>query len=289
MAQIPSDAELANANLQYLNGNFYLLVTCYLPKTADRRRIIPKRSVGIDGGIAHQLTLSNGIQIQYGIPISKKLRKLYRRLARCTYGSKNYVKCLRRLRQYFIKWTNQKQDTINQIVHLLTQHYQLIAFQKDPLKAWQRIWGRRTLNTALGKLFTTLEKRAVIPIPINQWEPTTKRCSECQMNLPKALPLNQRVFICPNPKCGVRMGRDLNGSTTMEKLGTGEFEPINSEIPLPVERWEPMPPEANTSIRELQNRFHRLPYVSAQVLPVKEEATSFLSESESDPIGSRAW
>ena len=288
MAQIPMDAEFANANLQYKNGDFYLLVTCYLPKTPERRKNVSKRSIGVDGGIAHQFTLSNGIQLDYEIPITKQIRKLYRRLARRSYGSKNYVKTLQQLRRHFKKWNNQKNDTINQIVHLLTYHYQLIAFQTDPHKAWQRIWGRRSLNTALGKLFTTLTKRAVIPIPIDQWEPTTKRCSACGTNLPKAVPLTQRIFICSNPKCCIRLDRDLNGSTTMEKLGTGEFEPINTEILLPLERWESMPPEANTAIQELRNRFDRLPFVSAQVLPAKEEAPSFLAESARDPLGSRA-
>ena len=285
MTQIPADAEFAKVHLQYRNGDFYLLVTCYLPKNTKHQRIVPKQAVGVDGGIAHQLTLSNGIQLQYGIPIAKQIRKLYRRLARRQYGSKNYVKTLRQLRRYFIKWNNQKQNTINQIVSLLTRHYQLIAYQKDPLRAWQRIWGRRTLNTALGQLFTTLEKRAVRPIPINQWEPTTKRCSECATNLPEALPLNQRLFMCPNPACQIQLNRDQNAATTMEKIGTGQFEALNSEIilPLPTERWESMPLETNTAIQALCDRFHRLPFVSAQVLSMKEEATSFLADSASDP------
>ncbi len=70
--QIPDTVgvEVGEAKLRYINREFYLLVTAYLAKTEIRmtkRKSIPDQIIGIDGGIANQLTLSNGIQINYNI------------------------------------------------------------------------------------------------------------------------------------------------------------------------------------------------------------------------------
>lgn len=274
--QIPNDAELANAKLRYKDGDFFFHVTTYLPQDYSRKESVPLKAIGIDGGIAHQLTLSNGIQVHYNITIDKKIRRLCRQLARKKYGSKNYVKTLRRLRRLFARWTRQKGDTVNQIVSLLTSHYQIICFQKDHVANWQRIWGTRILNTALGALFTTLDKRAVTPVPLIQWVATTKRCSNCGHVLTKTLSLSQRTFNCPN--CGFTQQRDWNAARCIKQLGLSYLEAdFPSQFELAAERSEVTPPEIDTSTQLLSQLFAQLPFVSAHVLSLNEEAPSFTS------------
>ncbi|MFX1255579.1 MAG: RNA-guided endonuclease TnpB family protein, partial [Promethearchaeota archaeon] len=161
--QIPSDAEFAASKLISRTGDFYVHVTVYLPSSYSRKKNVLLASTGIDGGIAHQLTLTNGVQITYDIPIPFRIKRLYRMLSKKQYGSTNYVKTLRQLRRAFGHWTNKKRDVINKLVSILSSHYQIICYQDDPLTAWQRIWGSRLLNTALGALFTSLAERAVTP------------------------------------------------------------------------------------------------------------------------------
>jgi len=288
LAQVPPDAEFAEAKLRFVNTEFYLLVTCYLPKTEVRkqkREQVPKLIVGIDAGIKNQLTLSNGIQIHYNIVAPKNFSQSCKNLSRKKYGSKNYIKSKTKLQKKYKTWNNRKKDTINQLVNKITSSYYYIIFQNDPIANWQRLFGKRLLNTALGQLFTTLEKRAVSSCVIDQWQPTTKRCSNtsCGYNLPKSLPLGQRMFICP--KCGFKCERDLNAARVDEQLGTGELKPIphrnknkkvktDDYIIFPSGRRKIMPLETNTAIQDLKQSLDRLPYVSVQVLSVKKEAPS---------------
>ena len=111
--QIPADAEFAASKLLFRTGDFYVHVTTYLPAFHSHKRQVPSASTGIDGGIAHQLTLSNGVQITYDIPIPGRIKRLYQVLSKKQYGSKNYVKPLRQLRRAFGQWTNQKQDVVH--------------------------------------------------------------------------------------------------------------------------------------------------------------------------------
>ncbi len=69
--------------------------------------------------------------------------------------------------------------SFNKITHILTTSYQLICYQEDPIKNWQRLWGSKILNTNLGALLRTLEKKALTPCPVGQWTATTKCCHNC--------------------------------------------------------------------------------------------------------------
>ncbi|OLS25305.1 MAG: hypothetical protein HeimC3_15190 [Candidatus Heimdallarchaeota archaeon LC_3] len=288
--QVPKDAELAEAKLRYISGDFYLLVTCYLPITSTSKKTITneqqkqqkrveiaKQVLGIDGGIANQLTLSNGIQITYNIQIPEKLSQLCKRLSKKKYASKKYVKTKIKLQKRYKKWTNRKIDTTNKIISRITNNYAYVAFQDDSITNWQRLWGTRLLNTALGRLFTTLERRVVSSCVIDKWEPTSKRCSDCGYILLKQVPLDERVFQCLNPECRLELERDWNASIVDKKLSIGELASINSEINhrFPQELRKKMPLETSTSIQELCQSLDRLPFVSAQVLSMKREALSF--------------
>ena len=136
LAQVPADAEFFEAKLRYVNSEFYLLVTCYLPKTDTRKQKhnqIPELIVGIDAGIKNQLTLSNGIQIQYNIESQKKFRQFCKNLSKKMYGSQNYIKSKTKLTKKYKTWNNRKKDTINQLVNRITHNYSYIIYQNDPI------------------------------------------------------------------------------------------------------------------------------------------------------------
>ena len=93
--QIPKNAELAEAHLVKKASGYYLHVVCYLPKEDVLKEIGERRlkePIGIDLGIKHQLTLSNGEKFSWYIPESKRLKRLQKSLSRKQKGSKNYWK-----------------------------------------------------------------------------------------------------------------------------------------------------------------------------------------------------
>ncbi|MFX1537614.1 MAG: RNA-guided endonuclease InsQ/TnpB family protein, partial [Promethearchaeota archaeon] len=265
LKQIPNEAEFANAKLLQRHGDFYLHITTY---TSKQSRIIPEQSIGLDFGIKHQLTLSNGIKVEYNLLIPRRIRKLYQRLAKKQYGSKNYVKIKTDLQKAFRKWMNRKRDVTNKLTNLLTTHYQCICFQDDPIANWQRLWGRHILNTNLGALFTNLKERSVTPCIVDQWSATTKRCAACGYVLEVPLSLSQRVFQCP--ECGYRVDRDVNAAQSIEHLG---LQLVDFDVP--AGRRELTPLETCTSTLALVDLLTQIPFVRASA--VNERGSSMAS------------
>ena len=85
LKQLPKDADFTNAVLLWKHGDFYLHVAVY---TAKKENYVPEKSIGIDLGIMHQLTLSAGIVVDYTIKMPANLRRLYQNLSRKVPGSK---------------------------------------------------------------------------------------------------------------------------------------------------------------------------------------------------------
>ena len=214
LQQLPKDADFSSAVLLWKHGDFYLHVTVY---TAKKEKNVPERSIGIDIGIKHQLTLSAGVIIDYTIKMPVNLRKLYQSLARKVKGSNNYLKTVTSIQKQFAIWTNRKHDVSHKLTHIITTRYKYVCYQKDPIKNWQRIWGKRVLDTNIGGLLTELENKSVTPCPVNQWIATTKRCHRCKYILETAVPLSERVFHCPN--CSYVADRDGNASDSIEDVG----------------------------------------------------------------------
>ncbi|MFX1534909.1 MAG: RNA-guided endonuclease InsQ/TnpB family protein [Promethearchaeota archaeon] len=256
LSQIPNEAEFANAKLLQRHGDFYLHVTTYAPKQS---RSIPEQSIGLDFGIKHLLTFSNGIKVEYSLLIPQRIRKLYRRLAKKQRGSNNYMKTKTDLQKAFSKWINRKRDVTNKLISLLTTHYQYICFQDDPIANWQRLWGRHILNTNLGALLTNLKERSVTPCIVDQWSATTKRCAACGYVLEQSLPLSQRLFHCP--ECGYWADRDVNAAQSIEHLGLQLLD-----FDVPAGRRELTPLETRTSTQTLVDLLNQVPFVCASAV-----------------------
>ena len=203
--QFPETYECANAQLVQKSDGYYLHVTLYVPKVEPPNM---EKSIGGDLGIANQLTLSNGIQIQYDFPLPARARDLQKALTRKERYSANWYHTKTKLERVLQHWRNQKEDTTNKLVHVLTSNYDYICLQNDPIANWQRLWGTRILNTALGSLVSKLKRKTTHFCPVERWTATTKRCSQCDTILPEALDLNERIFTCPNPTCGYTAPRD---------------------------------------------------------------------------------
>ena len=227
LAQIPAGSELANAALIHRHGDYYLVITTY---QAREQPTLSLKTVGIDFGITTQLTLSDGIAIQYSIPVSKKLRKLYKKLSKQQFRSKNWYKTTLQLEKSYAKVTNIKKDIKNKLIHYLTTNYRVVCYQNENIKAWQRLWGRKILSTAIGGIIGALETKAHTPMEIDRFFPSTKTCSRCGSI--REIGLDERTYTCYD--CQLIIDRDLNASRTLEnegltQLGTGRTEVTPAE------------------------------------------------------------
>jgi len=210
--QIPENAEFTMANLVERNGDYYLHATCFLPKE-DRRD--NGRAIGIDLGVKDQVAFSNGAKLQYSVPMSQRLRRLYRFFSRAKPGSKNRVKLLWKTRGEFERQDNAKRDIINKVVHFVTTNYSRVVFQGDYIRSWQKFFGKRIYETSIGGLRDDLKKKASNPIEVGRSVKTTGVCPVCGTRV--MLDLSQRKFTCPS--CNPHFDRDVASPIVILKEG----------------------------------------------------------------------
>ncbi|MEM3196881.1 MAG: hypothetical protein QW431_02870 [Conexivisphaerales archaeon] len=88
------------------NGDYFMHVVAYLPK---EEKVHNGRAIGIDLGITNQVTFSNGIKVQYFIPMSERI-KLYKAFSKSEYDkrSKRGTKLLQKIKSEFLHQNNQK-------------------------------------------------------------------------------------------------------------------------------------------------------------------------------------
>ena len=103
-------------------------------------------SIGIDLGIKNQLTLSNGIRINYEVLLSKQMKRLCRRLSKKRYHSRNWRKAKTRLEKSYNNTTSIKRDIQNKLVCKLTEQFGTICFQNDAIKSLAANMGKANLE-----------------------------------------------------------------------------------------------------------------------------------------------
>jgi putative transposase len=223
LRQLPHGVDIANGALMRRSGDYYLSITTYEgSKSLERGNNL---CLGIDFGLGKQLTLSNGIEVQYSIPIDEGLRRLQRRLSRQKPHSKNSEKTRTKLDRKYSKSSNTKKDIRNRIVSHLKETHGVVCYQDENLRAWQRIWGRKMLCTSIGGIISTLQRKVRTPVEVDRFYPSTKTCSVCGNT--QDMRLGERVYVCR--RCGAVIGRDLNSSINIRDEGLRRIGMVRAE------------------------------------------------------------
>ena len=147
--------------------------------------------------------------------MTERMKRLSRQLSKKQYRSHNWWKAKTKLEKAYDRTTSVKKDIQNKLVHKLTEQFDMICYQDDPIKAWQRIWGRRILNTSLGGITSALQRKALTLRIVPRFVPTTRKCSGCGVS--NEMRIDDRTYECAH--CGLSIDRDFNGSMNIEKEG----------------------------------------------------------------------
>ena len=199
--------EYANARLIHRATGYYVQFVCYVPK--ETKQYI-NQTIDVDFGCETAFTLSNGEKIQTSVQESDRLKRLQRELNRKTKGSKNYVKCVNKIRKEHQKNTNRKNDIANKVVGKLTS-YKTVVIQDEQLKRWHKSGhGKKVQHSVLGKVKTKLKTKPNVVV-LDKFVPTTKVCVECGCYHDN-LHVWDRTFKCD---CGVEMDRDVHAAMNM--------------------------------------------------------------------------
>lgn len=255
--------EFANAKFIHNGGDYFFHIICY--KNIDletekqkQEESKPFNPISLDFGIASQITLSNAVKINYLIEPTDRLKKLCQEFSRKKSYSKNWYKAKDLLTREYEKINNQKGDIKNKLLHILKDEYSHIFFQNDCMQGWQRIWGKRMMNTAIGGIIADLrklEKKSATAVGVDRFFPSTKRCSECHHK--QKVELNERIFICK--QCGFTCSRDLNSTFNIEQEAKIKLKKLG------VEYTEATPAERSASVKFL-DRLNAIPRVVASTL-----------------------
>jgi len=259
--QIPDGCEVANAHLVQRCGDVFLMVTTY---SVDDRPKPPRQAIGLDFGCTTPITTSNGVKVDFSVPVPKQVKKLDRWLGRHKKDkwSKNRWKMLARREKAYAKVVNKRRDIRNKIVSVLTKAFGVVCLQDENIKGWQAGGHGKAINrTTIGGITSALKDKAATPVVVDRFFSSSKTCSRCGKKKDK-LEQWERVYECHG--CGSVMDRDVNAAVNMLMEGMKDFEEK-----LPEEDRKTMPLEDEAS--GLMESLCRILEVHAKLCPLNGE------------------
>jgi len=222
--QLPKDCEISNATLVKSGNDFYFNITTY----SEREERNTDGSIGIDFGCETQLTFDNEIKIQYEVPVSKRLKRLDRKISK-NRNRRNSKKKLqrknKRIKEYR-KITNKKRDIQHKIVNAITSVYKHVCFQNESIHAWHAgNHGKKIQKTGIGTILSALKSKAEVPIIVDKFFPSTQLCPICGKK--NKLELKDRTYIC---ECGYTEDRDVKSSICIKEEAMKQIPPDQREF-----------------------------------------------------------
>ncbi|MEX2704896.1 MAG: RNA-guided endonuclease InsQ/TnpB family protein [Candidatus Freyrarchaeum guaymaensis] len=125
----------------------------------------PKKAIGIDVGIKHFLTDSDGRQIEnprFYERTLERIRILHRNLSRKKKGSKNREKARVKLARAYEKLVNQRNDFLHKLSRFYVDNYNVICVEKLNIKGMVRNHNLagKILDASWGKFIRLLHEKA---------------------------------------------------------------------------------------------------------------------------------
>jgi putative transposase len=197
------------------------------PKTGE--------SIGIDFGISHLATLSNGEKIanpKHGDKLAKRLALEQRRLAKKKrvvnvetgkkQDSKRRIKQKRKVARVHERIADARKDALHKMTTDLVRRFDAIYIESLDLREMVKNHNlaRRVQDASIGTAIQILQNKASAVgkqvVKIDRWFPSSKTCSACGHVL-AALDLSVRAWTCPG--CGVTHDRDVNAAKNILAVG----------------------------------------------------------------------
>lgn len=232
--QIPDDAEIASGNIvRRRDGRLYLQVTYFVPFEDDEDScerdfydsVDGLDGVGLDFGIKHNVTLSDGRTFDWCFEDSdvykdaQRRNQLFREWHRRKYGwARSSRACLDIMAREGARLERRKRDAVNQFVGLLRREFGYVVVQDEQVASWQS--GKYGSDVALSVMGRVLEKlkEASSTVVVGAFERSTGCCPDCGFVLPGKLGLDVRSWTCPS--CGCVHDRDVASARWMLVSGS---------------------------------------------------------------------
>jgi putative transposase len=182
-----------------------------------------EKAIGIDLGLTHFATLSNGEKIENPRFFRKDeslLARAQRKLSKQEKGSLKRKKCVKRVQHIYEHISNRRNDFAHKLSHYLVQQYQILVFEDLNVEGMMhnRKLSKSIADASWSKLIDLTSYKAESAgrnmILVNP-RYTSQQCSQCNTLVKKAL--SERTHRCP--QCGLIMDRDENAALNILALG----------------------------------------------------------------------
>ena len=112
------------------------------------------------------------------------------------------------------------------------KNYKTILFQDESIEAWKKNGhGKKIQFSAIGGIISALQRKAVTPIVVEKYYPSTQICSKCGNK--QKMSERIRIYVCQS--CGCTIDRDINSAINIEVEGLKQLVPRESREVKPVE------------------------------------------------------
>ena len=203
-------------------GRYFVSCLCeFDPKTLP---VTPKMT-GIDLGLKDLFVTSDGHRTgnpRHTAKHEARLAKAQRRLSRKKLGSRNRAKARLKVARVHAKLSDCRMDNLHKLSRRLINENQVICVESLKVKNMlrNRSLAKSISDAGWGEFVRQLEYKAEWAgrqlVAIDQWYPSSKRCSGCGFVM-NAMPLNVRHWTCP--ECAAEHDRDVNAAINIKAAG----------------------------------------------------------------------
>lgn len=199
-------------------------VSCLCEFETSKLPVTPNMT-GIDLGLKDLFVTDKGERAgnpRHTAKYAARLAKAQRRLSRKKLGSANRAKARHTVAKLHAKIADCRQDSLHKLSRRLINENQVICVESLKVKNMIRnpSLSKAIADAGWGEFVRQLAYKAEWAgrslVAIDQWFPSSKRCSGCG-HIVSSLPLSVRKWNCP--ECGAHHDRDQNAATNIKAAG----------------------------------------------------------------------
>lgn len=199
-------------------------VSCLCEFEAQALPVTPNM-IGIDLGLHDLFVTSDGQRTgnpRHTAKYAAKLAKAQRRLSKKKLGSANRAKAKRKVAAIHAKLSDCRMDNLHKLSRRLINENQVVCVESLQVKNMlrNRALAKSISDAGWGEFVRQLAYKADWAsrqlVAIDQWYPSSKRCSACGHVMDK-MPLPIRAWRCP--ECSTEHDRDVNAALNIKAAG----------------------------------------------------------------------
>ena len=203
-------------------GRYFVSMLC---EFEPKRLPVVNQTVGIDLGITDLFVTDKGEKVgnpRHTKKYEAKLAKAQRELSKKKLGSKSRNKSRLKVARIHAKISDCRQDNLHKLSRRLIDENQVVCVETLKVKNMVRNpkLSKAISDCGWGEFTRQLEYKAEWAgrdmVAINQWFPSSKRCSCCGHTV-ESLPLDVRRWQCS--ECGTDHDRDTNAAVNIKAAG----------------------------------------------------------------------